>query len=113
MDDFEIPTMENRLLVRHGRLFQVNIDWSRDARQKKQKFKMSERAQRELKRVVAVMLTEDDDNVVVTGTHFAVSMRKFDGAVIRDTFEFSRKKRKLDVSPWVYRFSVTPIDKDQ
>lgn len=134
MQDFEIPTAENRLVVRRDKLYQVAVDWSREERGRVQP--LGRRAQQELKRIVAAMLVEDEDRATVRGKRVLVSVRKvscggfcaralvvsgvarnhaltrekFDGAVVRDTFEFSKKKRRLDVQPWVYRFSVTEVE---
>lgn len=104
MRDFVIPTTENRLLVHGNRVYQVSVDWG-----KKKIGAMSGEQQQELKQTLAAMLVENDDRVVIEGRFFEVSMRAFDGGVIRDSFSFHRGEEELKVVPFVYRFTVNEL----
>ncbi len=84
MDDFAIPTLENRLVVHEDQLFQLAVDWARESRPARgsEAVPLARNAQRELKRIIAVMLVQDEDRDVVEGELLRVTLRKFDGSVV-------------------------------
>jgi hypothetical protein len=90
-------------------VYQVSVDWARGSR-KRPSLGTDTEAQRELQRCIAVILTyhgddSDDMACTVVGQRLSVSMRKFDGSAVQ-AFEFSKNRRVLAVSPWVYRFTI-------
>lgn len=105
MQDFAIPTTDNRLLVCDNKVYQVSIDWGK----KQIDAPLTARQQLELKRTIAAMLLENDPRVVIEGRYFEISMRAFDGKVVRDSFSFHRGKQVLKVVPFVYRFIVNEL----
>lgn len=113
MEAFTVPTDNNRLLVHEGRVYQVSVSWARG--QKSLNLLRDVRAQRELQRAIAVLIKfhgddSDENSAAIKGDRLVVQMRKHDGTAMREGFDFRRGRERLEVSPWLYWFTVAEVE---
>ncbi len=107
MEDFDIPTSENRLIQRGSTLYQVMIA-VRGQRGPDKKVVRDKALQRELKMIVALMLDEDGESGPVVGRKIRVELKRFERqADVGKLFSFTRNRRSLTVNPTVTCLLVT------
>jgi hypothetical protein len=110
MQDFDIPTTENRLILRGDTLFQVMIVCRQRNQKLSKKIAQDKGLQKELKQIVAIMLDELGESDPVVGRRIRVAVKKFESQNdMSKMFAFSKNKKPLKLYPTVFSFIVTVL----
>jgi hypothetical protein len=110
MQNFDIPTNENRLIRRGDTLYQVMIVTRQRNDKLNKKIVQDPGLQRELKQIVALMLDEFGESDPVVGRKIRVAVKKFESQNdMSKMFAFSKNKKQLKLYPTVFSFVVTVL----
>lgn len=112
MEDFDIPTRENRLLLHRGVITQVMLDFDRNHKPSQASIR-NKKVQRELKQIICFMLKECEQNEdipdPIVGNKVRVTMQRIDGVPLSAAFEFRKKGKLLKMREYVCMFRVTVL----
>ncbi len=108
MQDFDIPTSENRLILRGDTLYQVMIVSRQRNKTLSKKIVQDKSLQRELKQIVSIMLDELGESDPVVGRRIRVAVKKFESQNdMSKMFAFYKNKKQLKLYPTVFSFIVS------